>query len=80
MISRLNNDVTYSVAFEEILAIVKKNIGWDDLVKSIPKSHSIATNVCTNLIGLSEKKINALIEHSEWMTEVQIRLHLPFLI
>lgn len=80
MISRLNNDVTYSAAFEEILAIVKKNIGWDDLVKSIPKSHSIATNVCTNLIGLSEKKINALIEHSEWMTEVQIRLHLPFLI
>lgn len=80
MIHRLNIDATYSAAFEEILAIIKKNIGWDDLVKSIPKNHSIAENVCTNLIGLSKKKINALIEHSEWMTEVQIRLHLPFLI
>lgn len=80
MLFRLSNDATYSVAFEEILSLVKKNIGWDDLVKNIPLNHSIAEKVCTNLIGLSEKKINALIEHSEWMTEVQVRLHLPFLI
>jgi len=80
MLFRLNNDATYSVAFEEILSLVKKNIGWYDLVKNIPQNHSIAEKVCTNLIGLSEKKINALIEHSEWMTEVQVRLHLPFLI
>ena len=49
-------------------------------MKRIPQNHSIAEKVGTNLIGISQKKINALIEHSEWMTEVQIRLHLPFLI
>lgn len=32
-----------------------------------------------DLIGLKMKQINALIEHSEWMTEVQVRMHLPFL-
>ena len=30
--------------------------------------------------GITDEKINALIEHSEWMTEVQVRMHLPFLL
>ena len=80
MISQLRNTQTSEDAFKEILLLVEKNIGWEKLVKRIPQNHSIAEKVGTNLIGLSQKKINALIEHSEWMTEVQIRLHLPFLI
>ena len=80
MISRLRNNQTSEDAFNEILLLVEKNIGWKKLVTQIPQSHRISEKVGTNLIGLSEKKINALIEHSEWMTEVQVRLHLPFLI
>lgn len=80
MISQLRNTQTSEDAFKEILLLVEKNIGWEKLVKRTPRNHSIAEKVGTNLIGLSEKKINALIEHSEWMTEVQVRLHLPFLI
>ena len=80
MISQLRNTQTSEDAFKEILLLVEKNIGWEKLVKRIPQNHSIAEKVGTNLIGISQKKINALIEHSEWMTEVQIRLHLPFLI
>ena len=79
MISRLRDKRTSEDAFKEILLLVEKNIGWERLVNQIPQNHSIAENVGTNLIGLSGKKLNALIEHSEWMTEVQVRLHLPFL-
>ena len=80
MISRLRNNQTSEDAFSETLLLVEKNIDWDGLVKRIPQSHRIIEKIGTNLIGLSEKRINALIEHSEWMTEVQVRLHLPFLI
>lgn len=80
MLSQLSDVQTSEDAFKEILSLVEKNIGWEKLLKRIPQNHRIAEDVRTNLIGLSEKKINALIEHSEWMTEVQIRLHLPFLI
>ena len=80
MLSQLSDVQTSEDAFKEILSLVEKNIGWEKLLKRIPQNHRIAEDVRTNLIGLSEKKINALIEHSEWMTEVQIRLHFPFLI
>lgn len=80
MLSQLSDVQTSEDAFKEILSLVEKNIGWEKLMNQIPQNHRIAEDVRTNLIGLSEKKINALIEHSEWMTEVQIRLHLPFLI
>lgn len=80
MISRLRNSSTTEKALVEILSLVENNIGWEHLITKIPHNHSIAVKVGTNLVGLSDKKINALIEHSEWMTEVQVRLHLPFLI
>lgn len=80
MISRLRNSSTTEKAFVEILSLVENNIGWQHLITKNPHNHSTAVKVGTNLIGLSNKKINALIEHSEWMTEVQVRLHLPFLI
>lgn len=80
MISRLRTVSSTQKAFGEILSLVEKNIGWKQLNSKIPRSHSVAVKVSTNLVGLNEHEINALIEHSEWMTEVQVRLHLPFLI
>lgn len=80
MFSRLGDVQTSEDAFNEILSLVEKNIGWEQLLQRVPKQHAVAVKVCTNLIGLADEKINALIEHSEWMTEVQVRLHLPFLV
>lgn len=80
MFSRLGDVQTSKDAFNEILSLVEKNIGWEQLLQRVPKQHAVAVKVCTNLIGLADEKINALIEHSEWMTEVQVRLHLPFLV
>ena len=80
MLSQLRDDQTSEDAFNEILSLVEKNIGWQQLLQRVPKNHTIAVKVCTNLVGLTDKKINALIEHSEWMTEVQVRMHLPFLL
>ena len=80
MVSRLRNSSTTEKAFVEILSLVEKNIGWQQLLQRVPKNHFVAVKVCTNLVGLTDEKINALIEHSEWMTEVQVRMHLPFLL
>lgn len=79
MLLRLKNRDTSEEAFNEILCLVEKNIGWEELLQRKPKRQEIAAKVGTNLIGLKMKQINALIEHSEWMTEVQVRMHLPFL-
>ena len=80
MLSQLSDVQTSEDAFKEILSLVEKNIGWQQLLQRVPKNHTVAVKVCTNLVGLTDKKINALIEHSEWMTEVQVRMHLPFLL
>lgn len=69
MLSQLRDDQTSEDAFNEILSLVEKNIGWQQLLQRVPKNHTVAVKVCTNLVGLTDKKINALIEHSEWMTE-----------
>ena len=79
MLLRLQNSSTSEEAFNEILCLVEKNIGWAELLQRKPKMQKVAAKVGTNLIGLKMKQINALIEHSEWMTEVQVRMHLPFL-
>ena len=62
--------------------IVEKHIGWNELFRTQPdaKTINIAKGVGTNLFGLSEEKIDALISCAEWMTEVQCRLYLPDLI
>lgn len=80
MLSQLRDAQTSEDAFKEILSLVEKNIGWQELLQRVPKNHTVAVKVCTNLVGLTDEKINALIEHSEWMTEVQVRMHLPFLL
>lgn len=80
MLSQLSDAQTSEDAFNDILSLVEKNIGWQQLLQRVPKNHSVAVKVCTNLVGLTDENINALIEHSEWMTEVQVRMHLPFLL
>lgn len=80
MLSQLKNQDTSEEAFNDILCLVEKNIGWEKMSQREPKNQKLAAKVGTNLIGLKMKQINALIEHSEWMTEVQVRMHLPFLV
>lgn len=68
-------------AFTSVVKQVKSNIGWDELSFKIPPREvlNIAQTVGTNLKALKSEQINALIAHSEWLSEVQIRLYLPFL-
>lgn len=69
-------------AFDSMVNHVKANIGWEALAKKIPSKEklAIAQAVGTNLKALKQEQIDALIAHSEWLSEVQIRLYLPFLI
>lgn len=71
-----------SKAFKVIVNQVKENIHWDELSSKIPSRETldIAQSVGTNLRALKKKEINALIAHSEWLSEIQIRIYLPFLI
>lgn len=65
-----------------IMGHLKLNIKWQELEAIMPtkEEHNIAKTVGTNLTSLKEKQITALIKHSNWLTEVQIRLYLPYLI
>lgn len=69
-------------AFISVVKLVKSNINWDELSSQSPSKavHDIAKSVGTNLKALSIEQIQALISHSEWLSEVQIRLYLPMLI
>lgn len=69
-------------AFDNIVATLKKSIGWDQLSKIFPNKESceMARTVGTNLTKLKRKKIDALIRHSEILTEIQVRLYLPEII
>lgn len=67
------------IACENIVDTLKKSIGWDKLCHRFPDKNSskIARSVGTNLIKLTRKEIDALIDHSEILTEIQVRLYLP---
>jgi NTE family protein len=69
-------------ATERLAAQLKQNVGWSDLelIKPSPQEDSLAKSVGTNLTALKKNQIDALITHSSWLTEVQIRLYLPYLI
>ena len=78
-----NSDKKISeVAFENIVATLKKSIEWDQLCKIFPDKDSceMARSVGTNLTKLRRKKIDALIRHSEALAEIQVRLYLPEII
>lgn len=69
-------------AFENIVATLKKSIGWEGLYKRIPNKNSceMARSVGTNLTKLNRENIDALIRHAETLTEIQVRLYLPEII
>jgi NTE family protein len=71
-----------TAACERIITQLKQNLDWNKLSTIMPtqEEHHIAKAVGTNLTALKEKQINALIKHSNWLTEVQVRLYLPNLI
>lgn len=71
-----------SQTYNDMLEKLKQHINWSVLEESKPslKDRNIARSVGTNLIGLSSEKINALIQVSEWLTEVQVKLYMPELI
>lgn len=71
-----------SQAFSDVVKQVKTNISWDELSVKIPPRDviDIAQSVGTNLKSLQKEQIEALIAHSEWLTEIQVKLYLPFLV
>lgn len=77
-----SDEETSKNAFENIVAALKKSIGWDRLSKIFPNKESckMARSVSTNLTRLRQKKIDALIRHSEALAEIQVRLYLPEII
>lgn len=65
-----------------IISRIKYSINWEDLEKIKPSAKEITTakKVNTNLIGLSQNKIDSLIKFAEWMTSIQVKLYLPNLL
>jgi NTE family protein len=72
----------HDTAEARLMTQLKKNIEWEQLALIMPtqQEHTMAKSVGTNLIALKESQINSLIKHSNWLTEVQVRLYLPYLI
>ena len=68
------------IAFRKCANLVAEHIKWTEILNMKPQNHEVAISVGTNLVGLSKNKIEALISHAEWMTNLQVRLHLPFLL
>lgn len=77
-----SKDVESKAYVQKLKNKVKASICWDEMKDSMPseKEINIARKVGTNLTGLSDKKINALVKYAEWMTTIQVRLYLPNLV
>jgi len=73
---------TQNLAKERLITRLKQNIDWEYLetIKPSPQEYLLAKSIGTNLTALKKIKIDALIKHSNWLTEVQVRLYLPYLI
>jgi NTE family protein len=78
-VENLYNSDIHKAAKEKLIAQLKQNIDWEQLesIKPTQQEHKIAKAVSTNLTALKKYQIDALIKHSNWLTEVQIRLYLP---
>lgn len=65
-----------------IIEKVKSSMHWSELKERIPSEEveKIARSVGTSLTALSAEQIDALIAHSDWLAEAQIRLYMPMLI
>jgi NTE family protein len=81
-IDDLKKPNTRQIAEERLLIQLKQNIDWKQLESMMPSQQEqiIAKSVGTNLTALKKIQIHSLIKHSNWLTEVQIRLYLPYLI
>jgi NTE family protein len=78
-----SNDSSISfAASKKIMEHLKQIIKWNELNNFMPtkEEHNIAKAVGTNLTSLKKEQIDALTKHSNWLTEIQIRLYLPYLI
>ena len=77
-----NNETISNATSQRLIEQLKHSIKWQELEKFMPtqEEHNVAKAVGTNLTALKEKQIKALIKHSNWLTEVQVRLYLPYLI
>lgn len=71
-----------SDARKNIIETLKNSIGWNKIYNRVSNKEfsNMARSVHTNLIGLKRKKIEALVQHSEILTEIQVRLYLPDII
>jgi NTE family protein len=69
-------------AEQRVMELLKRNVNWDYLETIMPTQVEdlTAKTVRTSLSALKEKQIHALIKHSNWLTEVQVRLYLPHLL
>lgn len=81
-VKRLNVKDTYEETKSELVEKLLSEIGYEQLnaVRVSGNQYDIARKVGTNLTSLSKAKIDALSNHAEWMTIVQIKLYMPFLI
>lgn len=81
-ISLLKNIETTDMASQRIIALLKKNLHWEELEKMRPtvKEHQLAYSTNTGLFGLSKERITLLAKESEWKMTIQVRLYLPHLL
>ncbi|MDR0892389.1 MAG: patatin-like phospholipase family protein [Mediterranea sp.] len=80
---RSKDQAVSEAAFQRLLALLKQNLDWEELntrLKPTDEEYETAKKVGTNLTALQAKQIDALIKHSHWHTEVQIRLYMPYLL
>jgi len=64
----------------EIIKYLEDRTGYNKILARDQGNREVARAVSTNLTALSDKKINALINHSELMTELQVKLYCPTLV
>lgn len=69
-------------ACEKIIELYKESVDWDIFLEKAQSdlNHKTALGICTHLKPLSDKEIDVLMEHSEWLTELQIKTYLPHLL
>lgn len=80
-VTRLMNENDEAL-FKELQEKFEKSIDWHTLIKNAPseEEYSIAYRVGTNLNPLTYRQMDALSEYADWLTELQIRTYLPYLI
>ena len=81
-ISLLKNIETTDMARQRIIALLKKNLRWDELelLRPTVNEHQLAYSTNTGLFGMSKERISLLAKEAEWKMTIQVRLYLPNLV